>query len=138
MTILSQLPLSFRRSLNDVLGEVALGFEVLDHLLQQINGGLGVVVFEAQLGDGGAVESGGVVLQQLFVQVRRQRRVLNASSLGHVTPRLQVLVVGDFSDVLERHLGGNAGHDLTDEASLNAEDLFQHFVHLALICRTAG
>jgi len=120
--------------LEESLGEELLCLEVGDNLVQEVDGDLGDVVDESEvLDDLLSVEGGGVVVEELLVEVRGEGRVDDAVLLAEIRPGLQVLLVGDISDGLHGQRGGERGLDGTHEVGLNAEERGDELVHGTLI-----
>ena len=115
-----------------VEGEEPLGGVVCDHLHDELLGHDRVLVLEALRLDRRAVDGEVVVVEQLLIQVRRQRGVGDASLVAQLSPRLHVLVVDVLGDALEVELGGARDHR-APEAGRDAEDLLEDLVELLLV-----
>lgn len=108
--------------------------KVLDDLNQSFLRDLGNVVDETEgLDDLLAINGGGVVVEELLVEIRGEGRVDNLVLLAEVRPGLQMLVVSDVSDGLHGKRSGNARLDRSHEVSLDAEHCSDELVDRALI-----
>ena len=113
-------------------GEKLLVHVVLHLLTDEVCGDIRISVLEASSLDSRAINRERVVVKQLRIKVRGKRSAGDASSLAHLTPGLEMLVVNILNDILEVHTSNIAGKG-TIEASLDAEDLLEDLVDLLLV-----
>jgi len=105
---------------------------ILHLFTNELCGKIRIRVFEASCFDCGTINREGVVVKKLGIKIRSKRSACNTSSLAHLTPWLEMLIVNILNDILEVDTGSIADKR-TIEASLDAKDLFEDLVDLLLV-----
>lgn len=83
---------------------------------------MGNIIDEAErLDDLLSINGGGVVVEELLVEVGGEGRIGDVVLLAEVRPGLQVLIVGNISDSLHGDRGSDGGLDGTHKVGLDAE-----------------
>jgi len=120
--------------LNEVGRKEAIFDVILEGFFDELEGHLRVRVGESSfLGDGGAVDREGVVVEEFLIEVRSERSGGDFVFFAEVAPRLQMLVVGGLRDSLHGDGCGDLRLHVTKESGLDAKEGLQDLADGTLV-----
>jgi len=98
---------------------------VLEGFFHEIAGHLGMLIGETGFLDGRSVHGEGIVVEEFLVEVGGKRGGGDFVFFAEVAPRLEMLVVGGFSDSLHGDGCGDLGLHISEESGLDSEQGLQ-------------